>query len=624
MRKNLLLALSGLVSFCAFAQDSLKTVVLDEVVTTGTKFELPAEKSGKTIYKLTAKDLERSAGKTVADVLNEVPGVQTDGNFGTPGSNISYYLRGGRNKHTLVLIDGVPLNDPSAINAEYDLRYIPLGQIEAIEVLKGGLSTLYGTGAAAGVINIKLKEPLDKTIGGSIDVNAGSFDTFSQNLQVGGASGNLSYSFLGNNLTSKGFSAAKDEDPSVEFDEDGFSRQNGLIKLEYRFTDQFKLDLHTAYERFEAEYDDFEFTDANNVQTYHQYRVGLMPSFSYKKGRLEGKFFYNTNEREFESSFPSSYDGKNFQGEILNRHFFSEVVQGLFGLNYQYMNFEQKNAIGSDSTEFTIVDPYASLLVDLPSGLNIHAGMRLNTHNVYGTKWVYNVNPSFLFNQHGKWRYKLLASISSSYVTPSLYQLYSIYGNKDLNPEEAVNVEAGLSVYFTKKISFNAVLFQREESNPIDFVSIFDEDGNYVGSRYENLTSERTVKGAEMNLQYEVNKYVEGTVQYSYVESDKPESFYRIPHHKFGASVILHPFSNGLISFSYNFTGDRTIFDFGSFSKITLDRYNLLDVLVSYGLLQSKLTLYGAVNNVWDEEFIAIYGFTTRGRNFNAGVRFSF
>ncbi|MEP3387562.1 MAG: TonB-dependent receptor plug domain-containing protein, partial [Reichenbachiella sp.] len=126
-------------------QEDLSTYTMDEFVVTGTKFELPVEKSGKSIYKLTAKDLEQNAGKTVSDLLNEVPGIQMDGNFGAPGTNISYYVRGGRNKNTLILIDGVPLNDPSGIDASFDLRFLPVSQIESIEVLKGGLSTLYGT-----------------------------------------------------------------------------------------------------------------------------------------------------------------------------------------------------------------------------------------------------------------------------------------------------------------------------------------------------------------------------------------------------------------------------------------------------------------------------------------------
>lgn len=160
MRKTTL-AICGLLSVSAYAQDSLQTIVLKQVVVTGTKFELQEEKSGKTIVKLGQKDIEQATGKTLGDLLQEVPGVQIDGNFGAPGSNLSYYVRGGRNKNTLILIDGVPLNDPSSINAEYDLRYIPLAQVESIEIFKGGLSTLYGTSASAGVISIKLKEAGD-------------------------------------------------------------------------------------------------------------------------------------------------------------------------------------------------------------------------------------------------------------------------------------------------------------------------------------------------------------------------------------------------------------------------------------------------------------------------------
>src|SRR5690606_18413660 len=137
-------------------KDSLTARDLDEVVVTGTKFKIPVEKSGKTIYKLSSEDLQRSAGKSAADGLNEVPGIQMDGSSGSPGANVRYYVRGARNKNTLILIDGVPLNDPSAIDASFDLRLLPLNQIESIEILKGGVSTLYGTGASAAVINIKL------------------------------------------------------------------------------------------------------------------------------------------------------------------------------------------------------------------------------------------------------------------------------------------------------------------------------------------------------------------------------------------------------------------------------------------------------------------------------------
>jgi vitamin B12 transporter len=621
MRKKMLV-LCGLISFGAHAQDSLKTTTLQEVVVTGTKFDVPVEKSGKTIHKISLEELQQSGGKTLSDLLNQVPGVQMDGNFGAPGSNLSYYLRGARNRQTLILIDGVPLTDPSAINAEYDLRYIPVSQIESIEILKGGLSTLYGTSAAAGVISIKLKEP-SKSFSGTAELTAGSFKTFSQSVDVSVTQGKLSYFASLNNLTSDGFSSAQDNDPNVEFDRDGFKRQNGLLKFGYNVNKKFSVKLHSAYEKFEADYDAYEFADASNRQEYDQIRVGLVPRYQYSKGEVEGKFFYNVNERKFFSSFPSENLGKNFQGEVLNRHHWSGAVQTLAGLNYQNLAFENKGNISRDTANFVMFDPYVSLLIDLPMGFSFHSGVRLNTHSVYGSKVVYNLNPSMLFNQNGQVRYKIYGSIATTYVTPSLYQLYSAYGNKNLKPEEALNYEAGVAL-LTDKIVFTGALFSRDESNLIDFFSVFDNEGNYVRSEYRNFTTERNVKGVELGADYQVSEKLGLTANWTTMDTDAPKSFYRIPKTKYGASIKYRPIRNLILDVDYSYTGKRITLDYDSFSEVTLEDFQLVDVFASYDFLKTKLNVYAAVNNIFDEKFIALYGYTTRGRTFNTGVRFKF
>lgn len=621
MRKKMLV-LCGLISFGAHAQDSLKTTTLQEVVVTGTKFGVPVEKSGKTIHRMSLEDLQRSGGKTAADLLNQVPGVQIDGNFGAPGSNLSYYLRGARNRQTLILIDGVPLNDPSAINAEYDLRYIPVSQIESIEVLKGGLSTLYGTSAAAGVINIKLKEAAE-SFSGSVEATAGSFKTFSQNLNLSGTEGKFSYLVSLGNLSSEGFSSAQDNDAAVEFDKDGFKRQNGLLKLGYNFSEKFSLKLHSAYEQFEADYDAYEFADAANRQEYDQVRLGLIPKFQYSKGEVEGKFFYNINDRKFISSFPSEFTGNNFQGEATHRHHWSEKIQTFAGLNYQDLAFEQKGSISSDTANFVIFDPYVSLLVALPAGFSFHAGVRLNTHSVYGSQFVYNVNPSMLFNQDGDLRFKVFGSVATSYITPSLYHLYSVYGNKNLQPEEALNYEAGLAL-LTDKLKFTGTVFSRDETNPIDFFSIFDSNGNYVRGEYRNFTTERNVQGIELSTDYQISEKLSVSANWTTMDTDVPASFYRIPKTKYGASITYRPVMNLTLDLDYNYTGKRTTFDFMSFSELTLADFNLVDLFVSYDFLKTKLNAFVSVNNVFDEEFIAVYGYTTRGRTVHSGIRYKF
>jgi vitamin B12 transporter len=625
MRKTWIILTGVILSFSAVAQDSLKTTILTEVVVTGTKFDVPVEKSGKTIFKLSKEDLEKNSGKSLADLLNEVPGIQTDGNFSTPGTNISYYVRGGRNKNTLILIDGVPLNDPSAINAEYDLRYIPVSQIESVEVLKGGLSTMYGTNAAAGVINITLKKSSGKIVAGEASVEAGSFATYSQNIQVSGTQNSFTYFLSGANASSEGFSAAQDNDPSTEFDKDGFDRQNILMKLGYAFSPKFKIDVQTAYEKFKADFDAFEFFDADNSQENQQLRLGLIPKLTYAKGDLQAKLFLNGNEREYFGDYPSHLNGQNFQGELVHKHNFSEVVSMLSGLNYQRMSFDAKDAfseIDRDDANIHMLDPYTSVFADLQSGFNVHAGVRLNTHSVYGSKLVYNVNPGYLFNKDGNWNYKVSASVSSSYITPTLYQLYSSYGNLDLVPEEATNVEAGFSVLH-RKLQMTSAFFQRGETSPIDFVAYLDGNGNFV-LQYKNVVAERTVKGFEMTIDYDASDWLSISGNYAFATSDKPVSFYKIPKTKFGVTIDLRPLNALDISLKYNFTGDRTSFDFAANDEVNLDQYQLFDLFASYGFLKEKLTLYGAINNLLDNDFIAIYGYTTRGRNFNAGIRYRF
>jgi vitamin B12 transporter len=626
MRKTLMI-LTGLLSLSpeVLGQDSLKTTQLTEVVVTGTKFDVPVEKSGKTIFKLSKEDLEKNSGKSVADLLNEVPGIQTDGNFGTPGTNVSYYVRGGRNKNTLILIDGVPLNDPSAIHAEYDLRYIPVSQIESIEVLKGGLSTLYGTNAAAGVINITLKKSSTEKISGEVNAEAGSFETFTQNIQISGKLDRFRYFVSGANSSSGGFSAAQDNDPSTEFDKDGFSRQNVMTKFGFGIPGNVTIDVHAAWEKFKADFDAFEFFDANNRQENSQLRFGLIPQWEYARGNIQGKFFINRNNREYFGDYPSELDGTNLQGEWTHRHNFSDVVSLLSGLNYQSMTFNAKDdfsEVKGEDANIRMFDPYTSVFLDLPSGFNLHAGVRLNTHSVYGSKIVYNFNPSFLLNKNGSVNYKVFASASSSYITPTLYQLYSSYGNIDLVPEEAANYEAGFTI-LDRRVQFTSAFFIREETSPIEFRAFLDDEGNFV-LQYENIVAERTVKGFEVTADFKPVMWLSIAGNFSYSTTDQPTTYYKIPKSKFGLTFDMNPVKSLNVSLKYNVTGERTSFDFFANEKVHLERYQLIDLFASYGFLQGKLSVYGAVNNVLDEEFVAIYGYTTRGRNFNTGIRYRF
>ena len=183
-----------------------KVETLDEVVVTATKFNLKKENSGKVIAKITQEQLQKNAGKTVIEILNTVAGIDIRGVNANPTEPRSINIRGGRSRQVLVLIDGVPVTDQSAINQEFDLRLLAVSQIETIEILKGASSTLYGSGAATAVINIILKTASEDEISGSFETSMGTnntanvtgsgFSDKNQNVTLNGTLGKLNFFLL--------------------------------------------------------------------------------------------------------------------------------------------------------------------------------------------------------------------------------------------------------------------------------------------------------------------------------------------------------------------------------------------------------------------------------------------
>ena len=152
---------------CAQTQICAQTVSeesLDEVVVTDSRFKLKRENSGKTVIKISQQEIENNQGRTISELINTKSGIEINGSRSNAGQNLGVYVRGGRNRQVLVLIDGIQVSDPSQISGGYDFRLLNLNQIESIEIIKGAASTLYGSGAAAAVVNITTKAANAKKI----------------------------------------------------------------------------------------------------------------------------------------------------------------------------------------------------------------------------------------------------------------------------------------------------------------------------------------------------------------------------------------------------------------------------------------------------------------------------
>ncbi|MGD1889370.1 MAG: TonB-dependent receptor plug domain-containing protein [Cyclobacteriaceae bacterium] len=616
------------VAFClataAQAQDSLQTVQLDDVFITGNKIETPVEKSGKTIYKLNREDIEANGGKDIPDLLNEIPGVQIDGNFATLGTNINYRIRGAQSEQTLILIDGIPFNDPSGTAQTFDLRMLDLEQVESIEVLKGGLSSLYGTGAAAGVINITLKKPSDEATSGSLNAEYGSFNTFAANANVNGTSGKLRYMLSGTYRSSDGFSAARDTLATENFDNDRFESLNFLGRLGYQFTNRFSVDLLAGYDDIASDFDAGAFRDNDAELDQTLLKIALSSSYQWTGGNVKGNFSYHTNERIFNSPSRdpnerdiSEFNGSTFQADVLLEQKLTNEIKLLGGVNLQRPVWEPEDAA---SESFTMVDPYASFIYDV-ANVNVQVGGRLNIHSLYGTNFVWNVNPNYLFNV-GKSKLKILGAYATSFLSPSLNQLYAgdfgflaqDAGNPDLEPQESETIEGGFKWLSDEKFQLGVVYFYRRDQNFIDF--IFNDD--FTAGTYVNLDEQREVDGIEINGRYAFIPQLTLSGHYTLTSSLIDEVILRrIPEHKFGFALSATPTPNLLVKVTLLHVGETP-----ESADVTLDAYDLFAGFVSYKF--DQLTISAGINNIFDTNYVDRFGWATAERNYTISLRYSF
>src|SRR5687767_3995825 len=175
------------------AQDSTTVRALDEVVITANKYPTKASSTGKVLNVITRRQLEQAGGKDLSQVLNEQTGIYINGANSNPGKDKTVFLRGAKVDHTLILIDGVPVYDASGIGSNFDIRQIPVEHIERVEILKGSQSTLYGSDAIAGVINIITRKATNRSITGNLGASYGSNETFRGNAGLLGKTGIVDY-----------------------------------------------------------------------------------------------------------------------------------------------------------------------------------------------------------------------------------------------------------------------------------------------------------------------------------------------------------------------------------------------------------------------------------------------
>lgn len=618
------LAHLGLLTNSSLAQER-PVANLDEVVVTASRSPKKISEIGKVTRVITAETLARSLGRTLPEVLNNVAGLTIGGNGNNPGDIKSVFLRGASSANTLILIDGIPVNDASGISGEYNIAAIAIDQIERVEILKGGNSTLYGSDAVAGVINIITKKGVGK-LAANLLATAGTYDTYKEMIGLNGMIGSSSVSFNASNLDSKSFSTAAPGKGETDFDKDGFHQKSVSLNVGQQISDKFSLNGNVQANSNQAGLDNGAFADAKDY-TYSKSALfaGLGGKLSVSKGSLTFNLSQNNVRNYFDNKGSITNNGGNITHVESNFNYaFNDMIDIASGVSYRFAKTEQHNSFGAPLyADNNIKSIFTSIFFKTKTGFQAELGGRANDHSQYGNNFTYTINPSYLIAD----RYKLFVNVSSAYRIPSLYQLFSRYGNLNLEPETSVTYEAGFDLNFTDKLNLSLAYFKRDINNLIDFGQIKPGTFGYI-----NQNNQKD-KGFEIELGFKPSSSITLNAFYAYVDGEvtTPVStafnLFRRPKNSFGMNAGFN--INEKLSFNiiYKFTGKRQdrYFDNATFKTVEadLDSYHMVDLYAQFKPT-SRLALFTDVKNILDRQYVDFSGYTTKGLNFNAGFRLEF
>jgi vitamin B12 transporter len=603
------------------AQEDTTSKMMDEVVITANKFPQKESGTGKVVTVITREQIMRSGGKDISQLLNEQTGVIVNSATSNPGKDKSLFVRGATSAYTLILLDGVPLNDPTGVGGTFDLRLLSLENIERIEILKGSQSTLYGSNAIAGVINIISKKQSSEKPAVSGLLAYGSYNSFKGNANVGQKIKWFEYDVRYTYNNTDGISEAKDTTGNAHFDKDGFKQHAVQVVTGINVTNKLKLSPYYRFTEFKGDYDADAFIDGPNHYSASLVNAGLTGHYIYKTGTIHFNYGYDLTKRDYLSQYGDFFTKGKFQhAETYTDHHFNDNVQLVAGLNYQGYR------IDAPDTTNTIFSPYASLILRSKTGFNAEIGGRFNHHNRYGNNFTYSFNPSYLI--HGD--VKLFVNITSGFRPPSIYELFGPYGaNPNLKPETSTTQEAGLqAMLLNKKLEFTVTGFNRN----IQDVIIYD----FNVSQYENRDKQHDY-GAELEASYAVCKNISIKINYAYVDgsitqklASKDTTYYNLirrPKHDTHLFVSYQATKNLFVSSSLQITGERTdtYFDPVSFlsSEVSLKAYVLWNAYAEYVFLNKKLNVFADVKNITNnKDYYEVYGYSVQGVNITGGIRF--
>nr|WP_208411742.1 TonB-dependent receptor [Sphingomonas naasensis] len=584
----------------------------DQIVVVASGVEQEAETTGRSITVLDRATIETRQTVSLSDLLATTPGVTSTRNGG-PGGVTAVRIRGAEDAQTLVLIDGVRTNDPSAPAGAFDFGNLLSSSVERVEILRGPNSVIWGSQALGGVVNVVTQRPVDG-IEARANAEYGYADQISANAAVAAGNDTLQGALTGGYFRTDGISQA-----AVGTEADGYRQYNASGRLRAEFAPGFGVDLRGYYANSRLEIDGFpaptysfadtdEYTTAQELYGY----AGLFANFGPLANRVA--FTIADINRDGYDPAPGAftphylYRGRSERYEYRGDARLVDQLRVTFGAERENLRFYD----GSDTTRADITSFYGQAIVTPIERVTLTAGIRNDDHSRFGgyTTWGASAAVKPFATT------LLRASYGESFKAPTLYQLFApFYGTDTLRPETAKSWEAGIEQSaLDGAAKLGVTWFHRDTRNQIDF--------DLMSFTYANIAHTRA-EGVEIELALRPVEALTVTANYTYTDAENRSAGFK------GNQLARRPQDTASVSADYRLPfglslgGTVTIVgdsfnDAGNFTRI--DGFALGSIRAEMPI-GDRFALYGRVENVTDEKYEVVSGYGTYGRAAYAGVR---
>jgi vitamin B12 transporter len=591
----------------------------DVIVVTASGFEQPRSETGQAIDIVDRERLDQLQSATIGDALQSVPGVTVAARGGL-GGQTSAFLRGGNSSQTLVLIDGVRINDLTSPNGAFDFGSLMTGNIGQVEVLRGPNSIIWGSQAIGGVVNIQSLAPVDG-FEGRFGAEYGAADTKRVNANIAGTGGLFEGSLGGSYVDAQGISAL-----AGGTERDGFENFAGNGRLKLNISDAFNLDFRGYYNRATVEYDSAFGIGANALPvTRNRQFVGYIGANVVAfDGRMQNRIAYTRTDIRRLGTDPVLFSFNNFivRGNIdrAEYHTAFDVNDALTltaGLEYE-RTFASTSFEGAaaDIARNHVISGFSQIIVRPVAGLTVTGGVRHDQYRDYGGQTTLGGNIAFTPNDG---RTMLRATYGEGFRAPTLSEGQPPYGNPALRPETARNFDLGYEQQILDgKARFFATYFNRRSTDLIAF--------SFATFQSENIDR---VKSTGVEAGFNLNPTDRLDIRASYTLVDAVN---RSAGANFGNRLALRPQHSGSLTVDWQTpiglsVGSSVLLIGDSFddasNSVALDGYALVGLRASLPI-NDRLELYGRVDNIFDVQYSVVAGYNSFARNAAVGVRAKF